>query len=101
MDKNGKNAKLPRPPSTYIRRMYTDTVSPHSMGMRFAIDYYGIDSVMYGSDYPCWDPATALALIQELGLSDADREKLFCGNAQRILGLGDSAKRIAESAAAE
>ena len=101
MDKNGKNAKLPRPPSTYIRRMYTDTVSPHSMGMKFAIEYYGIDHVMYGSDYPCWDPATALALIQEIGLSDADQEKLFYSNARRILGLGDSVKRVPESAAAE
>src|SRR5437764_10481142 len=87
MDKNGKNAKLPRPPSTYIRRMYTDTVSPHSMGIKFAIDYYGIDQVMYGSDYPCWDPATALALIREIGLPDADLEKLLYRNAQRILCL--------------
>src|SRR5438067_13783122 len=89
MDKNGKNAKLPRPPSTYMRRMYTDTVSPHSMGIKFAIDYYGIDRVMYGSDYPCWDPATALALIEEIGLSDADKEKVFYFNARRILGLRD------------
>jgi aminocarboxymuconate-semialdehyde decarboxylase len=101
MDKNGKGAKLPRPPSTYIRRMYTDTVSPHSMGMKFAIEYYGIDHVMYGSDYPCWDPATALALIGEIGLSDTDREKLFYSNARRILGLKDSIKRVPESAAAE
>ncbi len=89
MDKNGKAAKLPHPPSSYIRRMYTDTVSPHSMGMKFAIEYYGIDHVMYGSDYPCWDPATALALIDEIGLSDADKEKLFYSNARRILGLKD------------
>jgi aminocarboxymuconate-semialdehyde decarboxylase len=38
MDKNGKNAKLPRPPSTYMRRMFTDTVSPHSIGIRFAVE---------------------------------------------------------------
>ena len=70
-----------------MRRMYTDTVSPHSMGMKFAIEYYGIDHVMYGSDYPCWDPATALALIEEIGLPDADLEKLLYRNALRILGL--------------
>jgi aminocarboxymuconate-semialdehyde decarboxylase len=91
MDKNGKAAKLPHQPSYYISRMYTDTVSPHSMGMKFAMDYYGMDRVMYGSDYPCWDPATALALIDAIGLSGADKEKLFNANARRILGLRDPA----------
>ena len=60
MDKNTKAAKLPRPASEYIKRMYTDTVSPHAAGIKFAIEYYGIDNVMYGSDYPCWEPAEAL-----------------------------------------
>jgi aminocarboxymuconate-semialdehyde decarboxylase len=87
MDKNSGAAKLPKPVSTYIRRMYTDTVSPHALGIKFAIDYYGIDHVMYGTDYPCWDPAAALKLIDELDLSSEDQEKLFYTNALRILGL--------------
>jgi aminocarboxymuconate-semialdehyde decarboxylase len=89
MDKNGNAAGLPQPPSTYIKRMFTDTVSPHSPGIRFAIEYFGIDNVMYGTDYPCWDPATALRLIGEIGLSPADQQKLFYDNARRILGLRD------------
>jgi aminocarboxymuconate-semialdehyde decarboxylase len=89
MDKNTTAARLPQPASTYLRRMYTDTVSPHAMGMKFAMDYYGIDHVMYGTDYPCWDPATALRLIDEIGLTQEDRQKLFYGNARRILGLRD------------
>jgi aminocarboxymuconate-semialdehyde decarboxylase len=44
---------------------------------------------MYGTDYPCWDPATALKLLGELGLSQADQEKIFYRNARRILGLRD------------
>lgn len=89
MDKNTKAAELPQPTSTYLKRMYTDTVSPHAPGMKFAIDYYGIDNVMYGTDYPCWDPATALALLDELNLSDEDKQKLFYSNARRVLGLKD------------
>jgi aminocarboxymuconate-semialdehyde decarboxylase len=89
MDKNGKGAKLPHPPSTYIKRMYTDTVSPHTAGMKFAIEYYGVDHVMYGTDYPCWDPATALEFFAQIGLSKVDQEKIFYGNARRILGLKD------------
>jgi aminocarboxymuconate-semialdehyde decarboxylase len=91
MDKNTPRAKLPKPTSTYLKRMYTDTVSPHAAGMKFAIEYYGIDHVMYGTDYPCWDPATALKLIDELKLSQEDQQKLFYSNARRILGLRDPA----------
>src|SRR5271165_5756254 len=87
MDKNSKAANLPLPASAYMKRMYTDTVSPHAMGMKFAIEYYGTDHVMYGTDYPCWDPATALALLGEIDLSQADRQKLFHDNARRILNL--------------
>jgi aminocarboxymuconate-semialdehyde decarboxylase len=92
MDKNSKAAKLPKPVTDYMRRMYTDTVSPHAAGIKFAIDYYGIDHVMYGTDYPCWDPAPCLKLIDEIKLSDADKHKLFYDNARRILNLRDPAK---------
>jgi aminocarboxymuconate-semialdehyde decarboxylase len=98
MDKNGKQAKLPKEPSVYLRRMYTDTVNPHALGIKFAIEYYGIDNVMYGTDYPCWDPATCLSLIAELDLSEADKQKLFHDNAVRVLGLKGTTQR---SAAAE
>jgi aminocarboxymuconate-semialdehyde decarboxylase len=97
MDKNSKAAKLPKPVSTYLKRMYTDTVSPHSAGMQFAIDYYGIDNVMYGTDYPCWDPAPCLKLLEDVRLSDADKQKLFYANARRILGLKDPAPAKADA----
>jgi aminocarboxymuconate-semialdehyde decarboxylase len=92
MDKNTKAAKLPRPASEYMRRMFTDTVSPHSAGIKFAIEYYGIDHVMYGTDYPCWDPAPCLKLIDDIKLSAADKQRLFYDNARRILGLKDQVK---------
>ena len=87
MDKNGKKARLPQEPSEYIRRMYSDTVSPHMEGIRFAIDYFGADSVMYGSDYPCWVPEDALRFLDEAGISTEDQQKILHDNAIRILGL--------------
>lgn len=98
MDKNGGAAKLPKPPSSYIRRMYTDTVSPHAEGMKFAIEYYGVDHVMYGSDYPCWDPQAALDFLAEIGMSQEDREKILNLNARRILGLKQPAGSVASAA---
>jgi aminocarboxymuconate-semialdehyde decarboxylase len=99
MDKNGKKAQLPQPPSTYLKRMYTDTVSPHMEGMKFAIEYYGIEHVMYGSDYPCWMPADALEYLGQVGLSESDLEKILYSNARRILGLRDPVDTAAEKKA--
>ena len=89
MDKNSKAAKLPKQPSEYLRSMYTDTVSPHAMGVKFALEFYGVDHVMYGSDYPCWNPEGALKVLKEAGLSKEDLQKVFYDNARRILGLKD------------
>jgi aminocarboxymuconate-semialdehyde decarboxylase len=87
MDKNSAAAGLPRPPSTYLRRMYTDTVSPHTMGVRFALDFYGPDHVLYGDDYPCWDPDAALRIVDELDLAPDVRRKVESGNARALFGL--------------
>jgi len=94
MDKNAKAAGLPRPPSEYIKRMFTDIVTPHALGMKFAIDFFGVDHVMYGSDYPCWSPAAALELFDEIGLPASDQEKILSGNARRILGLREPAREL-------
>jgi len=96
MDKNTKQAKLPNPASTYLKRFYTDTVSPHTEGMKFAVEYFGADRVMYGSDYPCWSPADALMYLDGVGLSEVDKAKVMGGNARRILGLVDPLKAAAE-----
>lgn len=89
MDKNSKAAKLPRQPSEYLRRFYTDTVSPHAMGVKFAVEFYGPDHVMYGSDYPCWNPEGALKVFAEAGFSKEVQQKIMYDNARRILGLKD------------
>jgi len=89
MDKNSKAAKLPQPVSTYLKRMYTDTVSPHTQACSFAIDYYGIDNVMY-HDYRAGIRRRASSFWKMYG-SASDKQKLFYSNARRILGLKDPA----------
>lgn len=101
MDKSfSKGIKLPHPTSTYIKRMYTDVVSPHSMGMKFAVEYYGADHILYGSDYPCWNPSTALALFDEIGLSKEDQQKILYDNARRFFALREPAQSKREPAVA-
>jgi aminocarboxymuconate-semialdehyde decarboxylase len=56
---------------------------------------------MYGSDYPCWNPAAALKFFGETGMSQADQEKIFQGNARRILKLRDPAPAAVKQAIRE
>ncbi len=98
MDKNMKSPLQPQPASTYIKRMYTDIVSPHVEGMKFAVEYYGADHILYGTDFPCWNAATALALFDQIGLSDEDRHKIFYANARRVLNLRDPVLKSAAKA---
>ncbi len=95
MDKNSKRANLPQDVSVYLKRMYTDTVSPHTAGMKFAIEFFGADHVLYGSDYPCWMPADALRFLGEVGLDAADRAKIMSGNARAFFNLDAAAQPTA------
>jgi aminocarboxymuconate-semialdehyde decarboxylase len=94
MDKNSRAANLPNPPSTYLKRMYTDTVSPHALGMRFAVEFYGVEHVMYGDDYPCWNPESCLKVFDEAGFSKEVQQKICYDNARRFLGLKEPVKQV-------
>jgi aminocarboxymuconate-semialdehyde decarboxylase len=87
MDHNVKRTKLEQPASAYIKRMYTDTVSSHLAGMKFAIDYYGVDHVMYGTDYPCLDHHKTLDFFNEIALPEEDRKKILYGNVRELFNL--------------
>ncbi len=56
-------------------------------GIKSAIDLCGIDRVMYGTDYPFWDPANYRTLLSVTELSDGDNQKLFVDNARRISNI--------------
>ncbi len=51
------------------------------------INIYGADRLLYGTDFPLWDPVTEVKRFMELKLCDTDREKIAYKNAERILGL--------------
>lgn len=83
---------LKRPALDYFRMFYADTAffgAPH--GMRSAIEFFGTDHVLFGSDMPLGGPRVipdTLADVRAVGLPAEDEEKILQGNAERILGLG-------------
>jgi predicted TIM-barrel fold metal-dependent hydrolase len=51
------------------------------------IGIYGADRILFGSDYPMWDPGTELERFRGLNLSGGDGEKILGGNGLRIPGV--------------
>jgi Predicted metal-dependent hydrolase of the TIM-barrel fold len=56
--------------------------------LRMALSMFGIKQIMFGTDIPLReDIELQLRDIDELGLSAAERDALFAGNAARLLGV--------------
>lgn len=48
---------------------------------------YGAERVLFGSDFPLWDPAKEAEAFFQLDLTTEEQEKIAYLNAQKILGL--------------
>ena len=56
--------------------------------LKCAVDAMGADRIIFGSDFPCCTPGMFLGgVLYDDFLSDDEKEKIFSGNAKRILGL--------------
>lgn len=80
---------LPKPPSTYLKKMYFDTIVFTPEQLNHLIDAYGADRVLLGTDYPAdmgeYDPIAHIA--QAPGMTDETLAALAGGNAARLFGI--------------
>ena len=49
------------------------------------IKAYGADRILFGTDFPSWNPSTEVSRFMSLKLTDAEREKIACINAEKLL----------------
>ena len=74
-------------PMSYFRRFFADTAmlgAAHAV--RCAVDFFGTDHVLFGTDMPLGGPtviADTIADIEALGLPEADTAAIFVYNARR------------------
>ncbi len=54
----------------------------------------GVEHVLFGSDFPLLKPSRVLAQARAAELTDAQRQAILGGNAQRLLGLVDLVRPI-------
>src|ERR1022692_4487513 len=73
-------ANIPRPPSTYLKQFYYDTVNFDPRAIQLAIDFAGIDHIVAGSDYP-HQIGSVSKMIETVG-ANAD---IYAANARRLL----------------
>ena len=78
--------KLSAPPSETLKLLHTDSVCAWPPALRSTLAFFGPDHIMYGSDYPFWDPARSDAL-DGAGLSSDVLERVHSANATRLFGL--------------
>ena len=78
---------IDQPPSTYLKRLYFDTVTFSSYNLRMARDLVGVDHMVMGSDYPhlLGSIERSVSSIQELGIPEHEKEKIFSDTALSIL----------------
>jgi uncharacterized protein len=84
--------RLKQPPIAYFKMFYGDTVLGGSApALRCGLDFFGPDHIVFASDCP-FDPEggpmfirEGIRSIEELGLSDAEKRKIYEANAERLL----------------
>ena len=79
---------IKQPPSAYLDRLYYDTCALSERSNRFVVETMGSDRVIFGTDYPfdIGDPEGTRSVPVIDRLPPADREKVYSGNAIRLLG---------------
>jgi predicted TIM-barrel fold metal-dependent hydrolase len=84
---------LTAPPSETLRLLYTDSVCVWPPALVSTLAFLGPDRIMYGSDYPFWDPQLSFDALDGAGFERDVRERVSSANAERLFGLRGNPRR--------
>jgi aminocarboxymuconate-semialdehyde decarboxylase len=81
-------ARGAQPPTTYLRRVWYDTITHDRPALEFLVARVGASQVVLGSDYPfsIGDP-DPVATVEALRIERAAKDAILGGNAAALLGL--------------
>ena len=78
---------LKRPHLDYMRDFYGDTAlfGGGIHAVRCGLEFFGAEHVVFATDTPLGPIAPTIEVIKRLEIAEADRRKIFAGNAERLL----------------
>ena len=79
--------KLAHPVSHYLDKLYVDTVAHSIEALEFCYRQVGAERILYGTDHPFANYLEAATYVEQLHCTAAERELIYHGNAERLLGL--------------
>ena len=76
-------------PTTYLKRLYFDTIVYTHPQLQYLVEQYGADHVLMGTDYPAdMGEVDPIGFVEGApGLDDAERRAILGRNAARLLNL--------------
>ena len=88
LDKAGPRRPAGEKPSTLLRKFWYDTANGEPASLRHAVDVYGADRILFGSDYPYWADESydhAVHYLELAGLGEPELAAIRNGNARALL----------------
>jgi aminocarboxymuconate-semialdehyde decarboxylase len=83
------NANLPKPPTSYLKQVYFDTVVFTPLQLETLVKTIGLDHIIMGTDYPFdmleHDPIGHINSVESF--DDSTRAALAGGNVKKMLGM--------------
>jgi aminocarboxymuconate-semialdehyde decarboxylase len=78
---------LSRPAHDYFDKIYLDTVAHSPEALDYCYHRYGPEKLLYGTDHPFAHFNEYNVMVDNLACTEAERELINRGNAERLLGL--------------
>jgi 5-carboxyvanillate decarboxylase len=86
----GGAGALEGPPSEQLRMLHVDSVCAWPPALRLALEVFGPERVLFGSDEPYWRAADEVSTVEAADLDATAAAAVWHGNAERLFRLSDA-----------
>ena len=78
---------ITKSPREYYKQVYLDLVSPDLLALNYALEFAGVEQLLFGSDHPWVTIDTILDFVKQMDCSQSDFEKILGYNARSLFRI--------------